>query len=31
MITPENLIQASKAIVVNLTDRDKPIQLENYT
>ena len=25
MITPENLIRASDAIVVNLTDRDKPI------
>lgn len=25
MITPANLIQASKAIVVNLTDRDKAI------
>jgi Cys-tRNA(Pro)/Cys-tRNA(Cys) deacylase len=25
MITPENLIQASNAIVVNLTDRDKPV------
>jgi len=25
MITPENLIQASHAIVVNLTDRDKPV------
>jgi len=25
MITPENLIQASKAIVVNLTDRDRPV------
>ena len=25
MITPENLIKASKAIVVNLTDREKPI------
>jgi Cys-tRNA(Pro)/Cys-tRNA(Cys) deacylase len=24
MITPENLIKASKAIVVNLTDREKP-------
>ena len=26
MITPENLIKASQAIVVNLTDRDKPVQ-----
>ncbi len=26
MITPENLIRASKAIVVNLTDREKPVQ-----
>ena len=25
MITPENLIRASDAIVVNLTDRDKPV------
>jgi Cys-tRNA(Pro)/Cys-tRNA(Cys) deacylase len=25
MITPENLIQASNAMVVNLTDRDKPV------
>lgn len=25
MITPENLIKASNAIVVNLTDRDKPV------
>jgi Cys-tRNA(Pro)/Cys-tRNA(Cys) deacylase len=24
-ITPQNLIKASKAIVVNLTDREKPI------
>jgi Cys-tRNA(Pro)/Cys-tRNA(Cys) deacylase len=24
-ITPENLIKASKAIVVNLTDREKPV------
>jgi Cys-tRNA(Pro)/Cys-tRNA(Cys) deacylase len=28
MITPENLIRASHAIVVNLTDRDKPVQPE---
>lgn len=28
MITPEHLIQASHAIVVNLTDRDKPVTLE---
>jgi Cys-tRNA(Pro)/Cys-tRNA(Cys) deacylase len=27
MITPKNLIRASSAIVVNLTDRDKPITL----
>jgi Cys-tRNA(Pro)/Cys-tRNA(Cys) deacylase len=26
MITPENLIKASRAIVVNLTDREKPVQ-----
>ena len=25
MITPENLIKASHAIVVNLTDREKPV------
>ena len=25
MITPENLIEASNAIVVNLTDREKPV------
>jgi Cys-tRNA(Pro)/Cys-tRNA(Cys) deacylase len=25
MITPENLIKASEAIVVNLTDREKPV------
>jgi Cys-tRNA(Pro)/Cys-tRNA(Cys) deacylase len=25
MITPENLIRASNAIVVNLTDRDQPV------
>jgi hypothetical protein len=29
MITPENLIKASNAIVVNLTEREKPIFLEN--
>lgn len=28
MITPDNLIRASQAIAVNLTDRDKPVQLE---
>ena len=28
MITPENLIRASQAIVVNLTDRDKPVHLK---
>ena len=28
MITPENLIKASKAIVVNLTDREKPVHSE---
>ncbi len=28
MITPQNLIQASKAIVVNLTDREKSVQLK---
>ena len=25
MITPENLVKASNAIVVNLTERDKPV------
>jgi Cys-tRNA(Pro)/Cys-tRNA(Cys) deacylase len=28
MITPENLIKASNAIAVNLTDRDKPVYPE---
>ena len=28
MITPENLIKASSAIIVNLTDRDKPVSGE---
>ena len=28
MITPDNLIRASHAIVVNLTDRDRPVLLE---
>ena len=28
MITPENLIRASDAIVVNLTDRDRPVTWE---
>ena len=28
MITPENLIRASNAIVVNLTDREKPVSGE---
>lgn len=28
MITPENLIKASRAIVVNLTDREKPVAIE---
>lgn len=28
MITPENLIRASRAIVVNLTDREKPVTSE---
>jgi Cys-tRNA(Pro)/Cys-tRNA(Cys) deacylase len=28
LITPRNLIKASNAIVVNLTDRDKPISVE---
>jgi Cys-tRNA(Pro)/Cys-tRNA(Cys) deacylase len=28
LITPENLIKASNAVVVNLTDRDKPINVE---
>ncbi|MCX6059097.1 MAG: YbaK/EbsC family protein [Chloroflexi bacterium] len=30
MITPENLIKASHAIVVNLTDRDKPVLPDIY-
>lgn len=29
MITPENLVKASNAIVVNLTDREKPVFLES--
>lgn len=28
MITPENLIKASNAIVVNLTDREKPVTVK---
>jgi Cys-tRNA(Pro)/Cys-tRNA(Cys) deacylase len=28
MITPENLVRASSAIVVNLTERDKPVNVE---
>src|SRR5215211_6003527 len=28
MITPENLIRASDAIIVNLTDREKPVSSE---
>ena len=28
MITPENLIRASNAIVVNLTDRERPVESE---
>jgi Cys-tRNA(Pro)/Cys-tRNA(Cys) deacylase len=28
MITPENLLRASDAIVVNLTDREKPVRGE---
>jgi Cys-tRNA(Pro)/Cys-tRNA(Cys) deacylase len=28
MITPENLIKASRATVVNLTDREKPVHME---
>jgi Cys-tRNA(Pro)/Cys-tRNA(Cys) deacylase len=28
MITPENLIKASRATVVNLTDREKPVHVE---
>ena len=28
MITPENLIRASNAIVVNLTERDKPVIID---
>jgi Cys-tRNA(Pro)/Cys-tRNA(Cys) deacylase len=28
MITPQNLIRASNAIVVNLTDREKPVFVE---
>jgi Cys-tRNA(Pro)/Cys-tRNA(Cys) deacylase len=27
MITPENLVEASRAIVVNLTDREKPVSV----
>ena len=30
MITPENLVKASHAIVVNLTERDKPVQHEQH-
>ena len=30
MITPENLIKASGAIVVNLTDRGNPVFLESF-
>ncbi len=30
MITPENLIKASHAIVVNLTDRDKPVHPDTF-
>ncbi|HSB00871.1 MAG TPA: YbaK/EbsC family protein [Anaerolineales bacterium] len=30
MITPENLIRASNAIVVNLTERDKPVSGGQY-
>ena len=29
MITPQNLIKASKAIVINLTDREKPVVLSS--
>jgi Cys-tRNA(Pro)/Cys-tRNA(Cys) deacylase len=28
LITPENLVRAARAIVVNLTDRDRPVALE---
>jgi len=28
LITPENLVKASEAILVNLTDRDKPAFLD---
>lgn len=28
LITPENLVRAARAVVVNLTDRDKPVALE---
>ena len=28
LITPQNLIRAARAIVVNLTDRDRPVALE---
>jgi hypothetical protein len=28
MITPVNLVKASNAIVVNLTERDKPVKPE---
>src|SRR5574342_824205 len=30
MITPENLIRASNAIIVNLTDREKPVSTNQY-
>ena len=29
IITPANLVKASRAIVVNLTDRSKPIMTDN--
>ena len=28
LITPQNLVRAARAVVVNLTDRDKPVALE---
>ena len=31
MITPENLARASKAIIVNLTDREKPVTQDEQT
>ena len=28
LITPQNLVRAARAIIVNLTDRDRPVALE---